>query len=175
LRSLDEYNSSLADIDQGRYDRALEKLARVLAQIPDNAETNFALGNAWLGKGDVQKAKGYYRRTLELDPQHYRALNNLGVIAFQENNWPVAELLLAGSLAIEPGDAKTNYLLACTRLQRHERAGAEAAIAEAVRLRPDREDFRKLRDELASASGTVTLPQLSAASLAPATAVPPVP
>ena len=45
LRSLDDYNSSLADLQQGRLDRAQQKLERALAANPDSAETNFALGN----------------------------------------------------------------------------------------------------------------------------------
>ena len=83
---------------------------------PDNAETNFALGNLWLARGDRDKAKWFYRRTLQLDPRHDRALNNLGVLAIEEKRWPLAEVFLCDSLRIEPNDAKTNYLLAQTRV-----------------------------------------------------------
>ncbi len=150
----------------------IKKLQHVLADVPDNAETYFALGNAWLGKDDFDHAKACYRRTIQLDPTHYRALNNLGVVAYKERSWAPAEEFLAGSLAIEPNDAKTNYLLACVRLERGDREGARAPAARAVRLRPDREDYRKLNDELASPAA---LPAIHTASTTPAAALDPVP
>ena len=148
LLFLDDYNSALADIDQNRLDRAQGKLERVLANNPENAETNFALGNLWLARGDRGRAKGYYHRTLQLDPRHDRVLNNLGVLAIEEKRWPLAELFLSDSLAIEPGDAKTNYLLAEVRYERHDLDGAHAAMSEALRLQPGEPAFHKLSDQL---------------------------
>jgi tetratricopeptide (TPR) repeat protein len=150
LRSVDEFNSSLADLEQNRLGRAQEKLERVYAAHPNNAETAFALGNLWLAKGDRDRAKYFYRRTLQLDPQHDRALNNLGALAFEEKRWNLAELFLNGSLQIEPDDAKTCFLLAQVRWERHDYNGARVAIANAVRLQPDTPEFRKLSHELES-------------------------
>jgi cytochrome c-type biogenesis protein CcmH/NrfG len=150
IKSVDEFNSSLADLEQGRLDRAQTKLEHVYAAHPSNAETAFALGNLWLAKGDRDRAKYFYRRTLQLDPQHDRALNNLGALAFEEKRWPLAELFLNGSLQIEPDDAKASFLLAQVRWERHDFAGARVAIANAVRLQPDRPEFQKLSHELAS-------------------------
>ncbi len=148
LSSVDDFNSSLADLEQNRLDRAQEKLERVYASHPNNAETTFALGNLWLAKGDRDRAKHFYRRTLELDPQHDRALNNLGALAAQEKRWPLAELFLNGSLQIEPDDAKTCFLLAQVRWERHDLDGARAAIADALRLQPNMPQFQKLSRQL---------------------------
>ena len=148
VRFVDDYNSALADMEQGRLDRAQQKLERVLAANPDNAENQFALGNLWLARGNRDKAKGFYRRTLQLDPRHDRVLNNLGVLAIEEKRWPLAEAFLSNSLRIEPGDAKTNYLLAEVRFERHDLDGAHAAVTEALRLRPDEPAFVKLSNEL---------------------------
>ncbi len=172
VRTVDEYNSGVADIERERYDRAIAKLQHVLLDVPDNAETYFALGNAWLGKDDFDHAKACYQRTVQLDPTHHRALNNLGVVAYKERSWAPAEGFLSGSLAIEPNDAKTNYLLACVRLERGDREGARAPAAQAVRLRPDREDYRKLNDELASPAPVTAI---HTASTTPAAALDPVP
>ncbi len=155
LLYLDDYNSSLSDLEQGRFDRAQHKLERVLSNNPENAETNFALGNLWLAKGDRDKAKGFYRRTLQLDPRHDRVLNNLGVLAIEEKRWPLAEAFLSNSLRIEPGDAKTNYLLAEVRYERHDLNGAHTAMAEALRLRPDEPAFHKLSDQLEASRASV--------------------
>ena len=75
-------------------------------------------------------------------------LNNLGVLAIEEKRWPLAELFLSDSLAIEPGDAKTNYLLAEVRYERHDLDGAHVAMTEALRLRPDEPVFHKFNDQL---------------------------
>ncbi len=148
LLYLDDYNSSLADLEQNRLDRAQHKLERVLTGNPENAETNFALGNLWLARGDRDRAKSFYRRTLQLDPRHDRVLNNLGVLAIEEKRWGLAEAFLSNSLRIDPADAKTNYLLAEARYEQHNLDGAHAAMTEALRLRPAEPAFLKLNNEM---------------------------
>ena len=150
IRSVDDFNSSLADLEQNRLGCAQEKLERVYAGHPDNAETAFALGNLWLAKGDRPRAKYFYRRTLQLDPKHDRALNNLGALAVEEQRWPLAEALLDSALEIEPDDAKTSYLLAEVRCEQHDLPGARVAIAQAVRLQPGSPEFQKLSRELSA-------------------------
>lgn len=163
LRHLDEYNSALTDLEQGRLDRAQQKLARSLAANPDSAETNFALGNVYLEKGDRDQAKRYYRRTLELDPRHDRVLNNLGVLAIQEKRWPLAEAFLSRSLGIDDTDAKTFYLLACARRERGDHAGAEMAIRAALRLQPDQAVFQRFARDLSDpAAPPLDFPPLAA-------------
>ncbi len=158
LQHLDEYNSALTDIEQGRLDRAQQKLARALAANPESAETNFALGNVFLERGDRNQAKRYYRRTLDLDPRHDRVLNNLGVLAIQEKRWPLAERFLTGSLSIDPADAKANYLLAEARLGQGNFGGAQAALSEAMRLGPGNPMFQKLNDELTAQQRAAVTP-----------------
>ena len=75
-------------------------------------------------------------------------LNNLGVLAIEEKRWPLAEAFLSNSLRIEPGDAKTNFLLAEVRYEQHNLDGGHAAMTEALRLRPDEPAFHKLSDQL---------------------------
>ena len=133
VRHINEFNGALADIDNHRLDRAEAKLTRVLADNPNNAETYFALGNIALDRGDRDRAKFYYRQTLQLDPGHFRVLNNLGVLAFEEKRWLLAGKFLDGALHIEPDDAKTQYLLALVRWEQADLPGAQAAISEARR------------------------------------------
>ena len=158
LRDLDDYNSSLADLEQGRFDRARQKLEHALVANPNSAETNFALGNVFLAAGDRQQAKKYYRITLQLDPDHDRVLNNLGVMAIEEKRWPLAALFLQHSLQIDAGDAKTHYLLARALRATGDVSGATSAIDEAIRLQPDRAEFQQFAREL-------TVPVAQAASL----------
>ena len=148
LQHLDEYNSSLTDMEQGRYERARQKLERSLAANPDSAETNFALGNVYLAEGKRDLAKKFYRRTLQLDPAHDRVLNNLGVLASEEKRWALAEMFLQASLQVDASDAKTHYLLACARREQGNIPGAATAIGDALRLQPDQKEFQNFADKL---------------------------
>ncbi len=156
LTNHDDYNSALADMVRGHLDRAHDKLARVLAAFPDNAEANFAMGNLYLAKGDRDQAKRFYRYTLDLDPNHDRVLNNLGVLAIEEKRWPLAETFLSSALRIDPSDAKTNYLLAEARLGKRDLNGAQMALTEALRLQPAQPAFLKLNDQLATERAAAT-------------------
>ncbi len=148
IRDVNDFNSALADIDNERFDRAQHKLEHVLADNPGNAETLFALGNIWMQRGDHDRAKFYYRRTLQLDPQHHRTLNNLGILAIEEKRWPMAEAFLNGALGIEPDDAKTCFLLAQVRYERADLPGAQSAVAEAHRLNPANEEIQKFSQQI---------------------------
>jgi Flp pilus assembly protein TadD len=159
VRHINEFNGALSDIDNHRLDRAQAKLLRVLADNPNNAETYFALGNVALDRGDRDRAKFYYRKTLQLDPTHFRVLNNLGVLAFEERRWPLAESFLDHALTIEPDDAKTQYLLALTRWEQADLPGARLAIVEAQRLSPENPQFRKISAQLAAGAGAPTSPE----------------
>lgn len=150
LRTLDDYNTALADMRAERFDRAQAKLERVEATRPDNAENLFALGNLWLARGDHARAKEYYRRVLKLAPGHGGVLNNLGVLAMQENRWPLAERFLLYSLQSDGkrGDAKTHYLLAKVRYAQRDFIGAEEAIQFALQAQPHQAEFEAFRNQL---------------------------
>ena len=125
----------------------------MLADNPNNAETYFALGNIALDRGDRDRAKYYYRQTLDRDPGHFRVLNNLGVLACEEKRWPLAEAFLDHALAIEPDDSKAQYLLAVARWECADLPGAHSAIAEAQRLSPENSQFRQLAQALDASHG----------------------
>ncbi len=154
LQLVDDYNTGIADTEAGHFQRAQEKLERVLAANPHNAETNFALGNLWLAKGERDRAKFYYRRTLELDAHHSRVLNNLGVLAIEEKRWKLAEAFLARAVQIDGEDAKTFYLLAEAKVETHDWAGASAAIERAATLNPGQARYHALRERIAAAAAT---------------------
>lgn len=151
LLGLDEYNASIGDMDEGRIDRAQQRLERVYQLTPDSAAVNFALGNVWFERGNRDRAKYYYRRTLQLDPRQEHALNNLGVLAMQEERWPLAEAFLSGSLALEPDDDRASFLLAKVRYAQHNVAGAQLALSNSLRLQPARPEYVALAGKLQDA------------------------
>lgn len=159
LWSLDHYKAGIRATEAGDLNRAQRNLETAFAYVQNNADINFALGNLWLAKSDQSKderektsfrtrAKLFYRRALEITPQHAGTLNNLGVLALEEKRFELAEKFFAGSLVTEPEAAKTHYLLARARFEAGKLPEARAALAEALRLRPTQKEFLELRDKL---------------------------
>jgi tetratricopeptide (TPR) repeat protein len=159
LWSLDHYKAGIRATEAGDLDRAQRNLETAFAYVQDNADINFALGNLWLARserssderekaGRRTRAKLFYRRALEINPQHPGTLNNLGVLALEEKRFELAEKFFAGSLVMEPEAAKTHYLLARARFESGKFTEARAALNEALRLRPGQKEFRELQEKL---------------------------
>jgi tetratricopeptide (TPR) repeat protein len=145
LWALDFYKAGIRSEAAGDCTKALLNLETAFAYVPDNADVNFALGNHWLAEGDRDRAKLFYRRSLELVPTHEGTLNNLGVMAIEEKRWSLAETFLLGSLTSEPNAAKTHYLLARVRFESGNYEGANAALDKALELKPKQKEFLELR------------------------------
>jgi hypothetical protein len=65
LWALDAYNSGWQALESNNLPLAEKKLGLAYAYVPDNPETNFALGNLRLAQGRTTGAESYYRATLE--------------------------------------------------------------------------------------------------------------
>ena len=150
LYALDYYNTSIKDIEADRLQRAEENLTIAYRYVPENPEFNFAFGNLWLKKGDRTRAKYFFRHTLELDPRHASAYNNLGVLAMEEKRWSLAEKFLAASLKYEPDDAKTFYLLANVKYEMGDLKEALKNAESAYNLNPAPHEFKELMDKIQS-------------------------
>lgn len=159
LWSLDHYKAGIRATNAGDLDRAQRNLETAFAYVQDNADINFAIGNLWLEKSarttDERekaalrtRAKLYYRRALDITPQHAGTLNNLGVLALEEKRFELAERFFAGSLITEPESAKTHYLLARARFEAGKLTEARVALDEALRLRPTQKEFLELRAKI---------------------------
>ena len=101
-------------------------------------------------KGDRTRAKYFFRHTLELDPRHASAYNNLGVLAMEEKRWSLAEKFLAASLKYEPDDAKTFYLLANVKYEMGDLKEALKNAESAYSLNPAPHEFKELIDKINS-------------------------
>jgi tetratricopeptide (TPR) repeat protein len=159
LWSLDHYKAGIRATEAGDLDRAQRNLETAFAYVQDNADINFALGNLWLAKSNRSidgrekvacnaRAKIFYRRALDLNPQHAGTLNNLGVLALEEKRYDLAEKFFIGSLVTEPEAAKTHYLLARARFEAGKLPEARTALDEALRLRPAQKEFLELKAKL---------------------------
>ncbi len=148
LWALDTYNSGLQALEARQLPLARKKIELAYAYSPENAEINFAEGNLRLAEGDRAGAKAFYAAALQLDSQHEGALNNLGVLALEEQQWKAASKLFSSALALAPEDAKGHYLLARAKLGSGDKKGALAEVEIALRLEPDQREFLELREQM---------------------------
>jgi tetratricopeptide (TPR) repeat protein len=152
LWALDAYNSGWQALEAGDLPRAEKKLLLARAYVPTNPETNFALGNLKLSQGRLGDASSFYLSTLQFDGNHRGALNNLGVLALENNEFDIAERWLGRAEHIDPGNPKTHYLLARTHLKQQNIAAARIEIEAALRLKPQQPEFVALQKEISKAS-----------------------
>jgi tetratricopeptide (TPR) repeat protein len=149
LWALDAYNSGRFALETNSLPLAEHYLRRAHTLVPENAETNLALGNLRLAQGDSPAARMSYEAVLKIDPKHKGALNNLGVLALNENHPVEAASYFQRALALEPRNAKTHYLLAKAFDLAGNRADARTEAARAVELDPAQPEFKALQDQLA--------------------------
>lgn len=150
LWALDAYNAGWQALETGNLPLAERKLQLAHAYMPENAETNFALGNLRLEQGDRAAATRLYEATLQLEPQHKRALNNLGVLTLEAGDPAAAERYFRIALEQEPQNAKTHYLLARVLHTMGQAPRAAQHIQHAIAVGGERAEFLTLRDEIGS-------------------------
>ncbi len=148
LWALDLYNSGWQALESGNLALADKKLLLAHAYVPSNPETNFALGNLRLAQGQPEIAAYLYKVTLQFDRQHRGALNNLGVVALEQNDYKAAEDWFHQAEHIDPRNAKIHFLLAKALLARGHRDEAKVEIDTAIQLRPEQNEFTQLRKEI---------------------------
>ena len=150
LWALDAYNSGWQALECDNLPLAEDKLTLARRYVPTNPETNFAFGNLRFAQGDKPAAASFYLHTLEFDENHRGALNNLAVIALEQDRYGVAENWLRRAQQIEPRNAKTHFLLAKALWGKGDREAAEDEIDTAIKLRPAQSEFMRLKEEMVS-------------------------
>jgi len=148
LWALDAYNSGWQALETGDLERAEKTLRLAYAYVPTNPETNFAFGNLRWEQHHPEAAAEMYRRTLTLDPKHEGALNNLGVIALENNRGEEAIGWFRHALTLNTRNGKTHFLLAKALLLSGDATGARGEIDQALSINPNQAEFQKFRAAL---------------------------
>jgi tetratricopeptide (TPR) repeat protein len=144
----DAYNSGRLALETQNFPAAEYHLQRAHSLVPENSEIKLALGNLRFAQGDPAAARNFYEAVLKIEPHHKGALNNLGVLALNENQPGTAAEYFRLSLAQEPRNAKTHYLLAKALVAIGNERDARIEAAHAVELDPNQPEFKALNDQL---------------------------
>ncbi len=81
---------------------AIGKFDEVIALKPEFAEAWNRRGNAWEALGDEERALGDYRRTLELNPYEFGAMQSSGEILMSRGEYRKAAEFFRRALEINP-------------------------------------------------------------------------
>ena len=148
LWALDLYNAGREALEAEDLETAQQELEQAYAYVPRNAEVNLALGNLWHSRRDPARAELYYRKALEIDPNHKSATSNLGVLELEAARYDRAAHLFRKALEHDSGNAKTHYLLAKAAIGLADLATARAELAKALELAPTQPEFIALQQEI---------------------------
>lgn len=128
--------SSIVEIENAlrarAFDRAIELSQSAVAAHPDDYRIWTLRGMAYAGAGKVKQADAAYQQALQLRPDFLPALEGAAQAEFQ-NGSKNTEDLLRRVLAVRPGDATANVMLAMTL---YKRADCKAATTYFERARP---------------------------------------
>jgi tetratricopeptide (TPR) repeat protein len=152
LWALDAYNSGWQALESGNLVMAEKKLLLAQSYVPTNAETKFALGNLRHAQRENSVAAQFYLATLNLDASHRGALNNLGVMALEDRNYDAAETWFRRAIQVEPRNGKLHFLLAKTAFEKGAVKEAGHEIDMAIRLSPDQDEFKRLKQKIERSS-----------------------
>ncbi len=102
----------------GEYELALKAYLRGASEVGINADVLSALGSANLALGRLGQAEKILRRALELDPNFVPALNNLGVVLMEQDNYGEARIMFQKAFALDSGETdsiRENLMLAIAK------------------------------------------------------------
>jgi tetratricopeptide (TPR) repeat protein len=116
---------------------SFERALKLRATYPDT------LANSWnnLGllaarDGRTAEAIGYFRKALDLSPDHLIALDNLGSAYRQQKLWDDARKTYERALEVSSNDSEANYGLGMVFAQHDDTARAFDSLQKALTLRP---------------------------------------
>jgi tetratricopeptide (TPR) repeat protein len=114
-----------------------ERAAKLTAAYPEtrpNAWNNLGLLAA--REGETGQAIGYFEQALQLNPDHFIALQNLGNAYRQQKRWDAARAAFARALVMKPEDPEANYGLGMVFAQESDNDSALRYLQKALQARP---------------------------------------
>jgi tetratricopeptide (TPR) repeat protein len=115
----------------------VQRMARVVADVPNGARQHFDYGSALQAEGKLDEAVEQYKIALQFNPKDAKARTSLAVALTGQAKFDAAVSHAETALALEPNSADFHFVYA-TLLQRIGRNDEAALQFEAaIRLKPD--------------------------------------
>jgi len=130
-------------MEAGEYELALKAYLRGAGEQGINADVLSGIGSANLKLGRLGQAEKILRRALELDPDFVPALNNLGVVLMEQDNYGEARVMFQRAFALDSGETdsiRENLMLAIAK--------SEASVYDRTQEQEqEKSGFRLVRQE----------------------------
>jgi len=143
------YSLALLYEDQGRDRKALDVLAKLAEQHPDDAAILNAYGYLLTDKFNRNAdARNYIERALALNPDNAAIIDSMGWVLFKLGDYDAARDYLERAYRLEPEGEIAAHLID-TRWKLGERDSALELLREALQASPDSSHLKELTERLA--------------------------
>ena len=126
--------------EAGDPELAIAEFKKAISLDPRLPEAHYCLGASYLlsqGQVGFPEAVKEFHRELELNPNDYFSLAQLGYVAFTERRFAEAEASLKRAAALDPRNPDNPLLLGQVYMQLNRPVEAEAALRKAIALTTD--------------------------------------
>jgi tetratricopeptide (TPR) repeat protein len=129
----------------------IEEAERVIKSIMNNQPTDLNMvniANIYLGRGDIDKAGFYLKKTVDPIKETAQVFNKYAVALRQVNRFEDAEDIYRKCLKIEPESDVLHYNLAILYTKTNQMEEAKKSLSEALRLNPENEHAGSMLSKL---------------------------
>jgi tetratricopeptide (TPR) repeat protein len=133
LRRLREAEFAILALDADRGIRALEELYRLNRS---NVELGFYLAETYFSAGDLERASGYFKKIMAVEPNHFESLVYSGIAASESGDVGTAESLLRRAVERRPDAFLPHFALGALYAHASRWEEAERALKEALDIAP---------------------------------------
>lgn len=129
-----------------RPQEAIDALQRAIATDPAFSWPYHNLGRVYLDQDDLDQARQWLTRAIEVNPNHWRALFSLGVAAHKAQRYDEALAAYARAAAMNPDDAHTRANIGWILVNTGRDTEGLRELQNAVRLDPSLDRERRYLD-----------------------------
>jgi tetratricopeptide (TPR) repeat protein len=126
---LREAEFAILALDAGRGMRLLEELYRA---DRNNVDLGFYLGETYFSAGEIEKASGFFRKVLAIEPNHFEALVYSGISASEAGDAAAAEGALKRAIEMKPDAFLPHFALGALHAHAARWGEAERALGRAL-------------------------------------------
>jgi tetratricopeptide (TPR) repeat protein len=141
-------------IQQTNLDAETARIQSELKTNPDDPVLNYALGNLYLGKGELNSSIDQYRRAIAIQPDFPQALNNLAMAHTFAGKYDQALEVFQKLITLHPDDAANYYNAAVLYALQKKETEALAWLNKAVEKGYDNWDLIKTDKDLENIRNT---------------------